>query len=119
VIEMQLWQGLGNFVCVLFHYNYVMIKVKTQDCPHRSEKVRTVHNVQQAKTVEDMGRSVPKIYAALNYKQAEFQSHMIEVEGKINNQPIGILIDSGASHSYLNPKMVKRFHLPRSKLGKP
>jgi predicted aspartyl protease len=32
---------------------------------------------------------------------------MIEVEGKINNQPISILIDSGASHSYLDPKMVE------------
>jgi hypothetical protein len=51
--------------------------------------------------------------------KVEFQSHMIEVEGKINDQPIAILIDSGASHSYLDPKMVERFHLSRSKLGKP
>jgi hypothetical protein len=43
---------------------------------------------------------------------------MIEVEGKINDQPIAILINSGASHGYLDPKMVERFHLPRSKLGK-
>jgi hypothetical protein len=66
-----------------------------------------------------MGRSVPRIYAALDNKQVEFQSHMIEVEGKINDQPIAILIDSGASHSYLDPKMVERFQLSRSKLGKP
>jgi predicted aspartyl protease len=44
---------------------------------------------------------------------------MIEVEGKINNQPIFILIDSGASYSYLAPKMVERFQFPKSKLGKP
>ena len=43
---------------------------------------------------------------------------MIEVEGKINDQPISILIDSGASHSYLDPKIVERFQLSRSKLGK-
>jgi hypothetical protein len=43
---------------------------------------------------------------------------MIEVKGKINDQPIAILIDSGASHSYLDPKMVERFQLSRSKLGK-
>jgi hypothetical protein len=36
----------------------------------------------------------------------EFQSHMIEVEGKINDQPIAILIDSGASHSYIDPNLV-------------
>jgi hypothetical protein len=90
-----------------------------RDFPHGSERVRIVHNVQQARTVEDMGRSVPNIYAVLDNKQAEFQSHVIEVEGKINNHPIAILIDSRASHSCLDPNMVERFHLPGSKLGKP
>jgi hypothetical protein len=28
-------------------------------CPHISDKVRVVHNVQQVETMEDMGRSVP------------------------------------------------------------
>jgi hypothetical protein len=63
-------------------------------CPHRGEKMRNFHNVQQDETVEDMGRNVPRIYASLDNKQVEFQSHMIEVEGKINNQTIVILIDS-------------------------
>ena len=81
--------------------------------------MRAVHNVQQAERVEDMGINVPRIYAALDNKQIEFQSHMIEVEGTINYQPISILIDLGASHSYLDPKMVERFQFPRSKLGKP
>jgi hypothetical protein len=89
-----------------------------RDFPHRGEKVRIVHNVQQDDTVEDMGRNVPRIYATLENKQAEFQSHMIEVEGKIKNQTIAILIDSGASHSYIDPKMVERFHFPRRKIGK-
>jgi hypothetical protein len=40
---------------------------------------------------------------------------MIEVEGKITNQPIAILIDSGASHSYIAPNLVEIFHLKRSK----
>jgi hypothetical protein len=65
-----------------------------------------------------MGRSMPRIYAALDNKQAEFQSHMIEVEGKINDQPIAILIDSGASHSYIDPNIVEIFHLQRRKHGK-
>jgi hypothetical protein len=85
------------------------------DCLHRGEKVRTVHNVQQTETVEDMGRNVPRIYAALDNKKIEYQSHMIEVEGMINNQTITILINSGASHSYIDPKMVESLHLPRSK----
>jgi hypothetical protein len=43
---------------------------------------------------------------------------MIEVEGRINNQTISILIYSRASHSYIDPKMVESFHLPRRKHGK-
>jgi hypothetical protein len=43
--------------------------------------------------VEDMGKNVPRIYASLDNKQEEYQSHMIEVEGMINNQTITILID--------------------------
>jgi hypothetical protein len=40
--------------------------------------------------VEDMGSKMLRIYAALENKQAEFHSHMIEVEGMINNQPLVI-----------------------------
>jgi hypothetical protein len=87
--------------------------------PHRGEKVRTIHNVQEDETMEDMGRNVSGIYAALVNKQVDFQSHMIEVEGKINNQSIAIFIDSRDSHSYQDPKMVETFDFPRSKLGKP
>jgi predicted aspartyl protease len=43
---------------------------------------------------------------------------MIEVEGKINNQTIAILIDLGASHNYIDPNMVEILHFPRRKLGK-
>jgi hypothetical protein len=89
-----------------------------RDCPHRGEKVRTVHNVQQGETMEDMGRNVPRIYVALDNKKAEYQSHMIEVEGMINNQTIVILIDSGSSHSYIDPNMVESFQMTRSKHGK-
>jgi hypothetical protein len=86
-----------------------------RDCPHRKDKVRTIHNVQQAETVEDMGSMMPRIYVALENKQAEFQSHMIEVEGMINNRPFIILIDSRASHSYVDPRVVEILHLSRRK----
>jgi hypothetical protein len=36
----------------------------------------------------------------------------------INNQTIVILIDSGASHSYIDPKVVEILDFPRSKHGK-
>jgi hypothetical protein len=40
-----------------------------------------------------MGINVSRIYASLDNKQEEYQSHMIEVEGMINNQTLAILID--------------------------
>jgi hypothetical protein len=77
-----------------------------KDCPHKGDRMRNVHNIQEAATVEDMGRSVPRIYAVMDNRQVDYQSHMIEVEGKINNQPITILIDSGTSHSYIYSNLV-------------
>ena len=56
-----------------------------RDCPLRKDKARIVHIVQQVEIVEDMGSRMSRIYAALDNKQAEFQLHMIEVEGMINN----------------------------------
>ena len=89
-----------------------------RDFPHRGEKVRIFHNVQQAETIEDMGRSVPRIYAALDKKKENFQSHMIEVEGMINNHSFTILIDLGSNNRYIDPKVVEIFQLPRNKHGK-
>jgi hypothetical protein len=43
---------------------------------------------------------------------------MIELEGKIINQPIVVLIDSEESHFYIDPKIVDRLHLEKSKLRK-
>ena len=58
---------------------------------------------------------MPRTYVALDNNHAEYQNPMIEVEGKIKNYPIAILIDFGASHSYINSNIVEIFHLQRSK----
>jgi predicted aspartyl protease len=62
-----------------------------------------------------MGRNVPRIYETMDNKKTKYQSHMIEVEGMINDQTIAILIDSGASHSYIDHKMVESLQFPRRK----
>jgi hypothetical protein len=65
--------------------------------------------------MEDMGSRIPRIYAVLDNKQVDYQSHMIEVEGMIKNQPFTILVDSEASHNYIYPRVVESFHLIRRK----
>ena len=40
---------------------------------------------------------------------------MVEVEGTINQTPIAILIDPGASISYISPKMVEKCKFPVEK----
>jgi hypothetical protein len=73
--------------------------------------MRIFHNIQKAETLKDMGGSMPRIYASLDEKKEEYQSPMIKVEGNIYNHPIEILIDYGASHSYINANIVEIFHL--------
>jgi hypothetical protein len=85
-----------------------------RDFPHKGERTRIFQYIQEAEIVEDMGGSMTRIYASLDNKQEGYQSPMIEVEGKIDNQPIAILIDSRASHSYINANIVEIFHLQRS-----
>ena len=86
-----------------------------RDFPHRGEKGRNVHNVQLAEAMNDMGINMPRIYAAFDNKQAKYQSHMIKVEGMINNHPFTILIDSWDIHSYIDPRVVESLQLSRIK----
>jgi hypothetical protein len=86
-----------------------------KDCPHRRENPRSLHNLKGAATVEDMARETPRIYAALDNHQADHQSTVVEVEGKIAKQSISILIDPGSTHSYVSPKVVEGCSLRKVK----
>ena len=62
-------------------------------------------------TVGELARSMPRINASLENRQAEYHTSMVKVEGMINQTPITILIDPGASLSYIAPKMVEKSKL--------
>jgi hypothetical protein len=85
-----------------------------RDYPHKEERIRTFQNIQEDETIEYMGVNMPRIYDALDNKLAEYWSPMIEVERKINNEPIAILIDYGAICSYINSNIIETFHLKTS-----
>ena len=78
-----------------------------RNCPHRNGNVSQAHNIQEAKTVAQVARTVPRIYAALEDRQEDHQSNVVEVEGKIAKQSVSILIDPGSTHNYITPKIVE------------
>lgn len=55
----------------------------------------------------EMVRSLPRISVALEDHQAEYHPTMIELEVKIANSIVTILVDLGASLSYISPKIVE------------
>ena len=60
-----------------------------------------VHNLQEASTVGDVGRSLHRINAVMDGRQVDHQSSMVEIEGKINNTQFCFLIDPGATLIYI------------------
>jgi hypothetical protein len=67
----------------------------------------TVHKLQEDSIVGDIGRSVHRINVAIDGRQAYHQSTILEVEGKIHDNNISILIDPGASLSYVTLGLVE------------
>ena len=61
--------------------------------------------------VGDLARGMPRINVALENRQAEYQTSMVEVEGMINQTLVTILIDLGASLSYIAPQIVEKCKL--------
>ena len=64
----------------------------------------------------DVARNIPRINAALEYRQADYQPMMIELEGKLLSYSVSILVDPGVSLSYVNPKIVELCKLIGHKL---
>ena len=74
--------------------------------------------MQEASTIEEVVRRIPKINVALDEHQVPYQPTMIECEGMVTNQPISILFDLGASLSYVSPNVLEGCQLQRSKFQK-
>ena len=78
-----------------------------RNCPHlNTENITAVHNLQEASTVGDVGRSLHHINATVDGQQADQQSSVVEIEGKINNTRISILIDLADTLIYITPRIV-------------
>jgi hypothetical protein len=82
-----------------------------RDCPHRQQNNRRVYNVQEATTVNDVARSMPQIYAALEDRQADHQASVVETKGMIPNHLVSILIDPGSNLSCVSPQTIEKCSL--------
>jgi hypothetical protein len=68
--------------------------------------------------VGDVGRSLHRINAVVDGRQADHQSSVVEIEGKINNTHIFVLIDPGATLSYITPGIVESNKLKKTRHAK-
>ena len=89
-----------------------------KDCPNRKRNLSTVHTIQEETTVGDVENEMPIINAALENRQADHKTSMVEIESMVQNKPIPILIDPGASLSYVSPSIAKSCKLHLKKFEK-
>ena len=86
-----------------------------KNCPHLNPTTRTsVHNLQEDSTVGDIGRSMHNINTTIDGRHVD-QSTIVKVEDKIHFTNVSILIDLGASLSYINPALVESNKLKKVK----
>jgi hypothetical protein len=65
-----------------------------RSCPRLISTARTsFHNLKEASTIGDMGRSMHIINAVVEGRQDDHQSTIMKVEGKIHDNHFSILID--------------------------
>ena len=64
-----------------------------------------LHNLHEEQNVKDLAITL-QIYAALDGREEDHQATMVEIEGKILNTFVSILIDLDACQSYVAPKIV-------------
>ena len=87
-----------------------------KNCPHNpNKKMAPISMLQEASIVNDIAKNIPRISVALEDKQADHQSTMLEVESKISNTSVSILIDSRASLSYIAPRVLEKCELSKEK----
>jgi hypothetical protein len=90
-----------------------------RDFPHRKQdNIGESTTSKEATTVNDVARSMPQIYAALDNRQADHQASVVEMEGMITNHLVSILIDPGSNLSYVSPQTVEKCKLQQVKHAK-
>jgi len=48
-------------------------------CPQKGDRMRTMHSIHEVDTLDDVVRSMSRIYVDLDKRQEDYQSHVIKV----------------------------------------
>ena len=78
-----------------------------RNCPVENGNLGQAHNIQEAETMGQVTRTIPRIYAALEDRQENHRSTMLQVEGKIVEKSYFVLIEPRSTHSYITPRVVE------------
>ena len=87
--------------------------------PRFNGESKMLHNIQEASTVGEIGKNYHIINASLKDQQAYHHSAIMEIEGAISNHILAMLIDPGATLSYITPRMMELCQLTKVKNVKP
>ena len=79
-----------------------------KDCPNKTRNYNNVHTIQEEEMIGDVENEIPIINAALENRQADHQTSMVEIQGMIQNKPISILIDPCTSLRYVSPSIAEK-----------
>jgi hypothetical protein len=90
-----------------------------RDCPHRQQNNRRIYNIQEATIVNDVARSMPRIYVALDNKQVDHRASVVEMEGMIGNHLVSILINPCSNLIYMAPQTIDKCKLQPVRHVKP
>eukprot|EP00253_Pinus_taeda_P033918 PITA_33918 len=67
-----------------------------------------IYIAQEAHTVGDVGHSIPRIYADVDNMQVDHQASIIEIDDKLCDQIVSILIDPRSNYNYINHDLVDK-----------
>jgi len=79
-----------------------------RDCPHNQGGRPQIYSAQEVQVVGDVGQSISCIYATLDNRQADHQASIIEMDGKLCDQVVSILIDHESNYSYVSANLVDK-----------
>ena len=76
-----------------------------RDFPYKKDN-DNIQTTRERAIVGEVAWNIPHISITLDNHQPDYQPSVIEVDGKILDKPISILIDSGSTLSYISTKLV-------------